>query len=275
MAFERGFSQPTSPQPRGERISRHPEEEPFELPPDSEDIKAFFRSIGREDLIGSDAGRDRLAREAVLVDALESAKYACKRDWKTLSGDERKTRQAEVNFIRKLIWRLSTLKENVAPSRTEAVASARDIAHGIEGMEHERTGAPNDYQDWKEAQTERADLYRLLADAFEHDTVGNAPIPHDFLAQHPHILLEHGPKIRLTRFFDQIEYEYRDQERRVMTAYDRRRRKDEEQKLQHLRAVRDELYLSFLFPKLASGMHASEEREREEGKKRTPRKRAA
>ncbi len=275
MAFERGFSQQTSPQPRGERILRDAEEEPFELPPDIEDIKAFFRSIGREDLIESEAGRDRLAREAVLVDALESEKYACKRDWKQLSGGERKMRQAEVNRIRKLIWRLSTLTENVTPSVVDAVASARDIADYIEKIKPAWTDASDDHHDWKDAQTERADRYRLLAEAFEQDTVGNASIPHHFLAQHPHILSEYGPNIKLTRFFDQIEYEYQDQEHRVMTAYDRRWRKNEERKLHRLRVVRDELYRSFLFPKLASAMHTTERREHEEGKKKTPRTRAA
>lgn len=275
MTFERGISQPTTARSREERVSSKAEEAPIELPPDAEDIKAFFRTIGREDLVGPDASRDRLAREAALLDALEATKFACTRDWKELSGEERKTRQAEVNHLRKLIWRLSTLKENAVPSKTEAVASARGIAHDIEEAAHERTSAPDDYHDWKEAQTERAELYRLLAEAFAHDTVGTMPIPHTFLAEHPHILAEHGPNIKLTRFFDQIEYEYRDRERKTMRAHDRRQRKIAEAELYRLRTVRDELYLSFLFPKLAEAMHASEEREREGGEKKIPRKRAA
>lgn len=272
MAFERGISSPAqTPQPREERILHTPEQGNDELPPSIQDIGTFFRYIRREDLLGPDTARDRHAREYALIKALDEAKTKYHADQTALTSLERKARQHHIDHIRKLIWRLSTAKENSEPSKDEATASAKQIAKTIESTEYEWTESPEDQHDWEEARRERAECYQLLATAFEHDVTGNTSIPHSFLASNPHILSTYGPVIKLKQFLEQVEYEYGSQEYQAMTAYDHRRRKIEEQKLQELRRVRDELYTSYLFPNLAKAMHASERHQ----KTQKPQKRRA
>lgn len=186
----------------------------LETYPTIEDVAAYLRSTGREDLLRPDPNRDRYAREKALISDLDYAKAQDDSD-------------ADVDGLRRLVWKIS---ERIHPeqSRSKAAEAAHRLAADIrEELVDSRAYAPDEVRELEEAHEERAERIRTIAEALELGHVGED----------------------LADLLPDIEYEYSNALNAAMRAHNRKIRKRAEQKLALFRAIRDALYHGYLFPR--------------------------